>query len=221
MSSTILNGFRKVVRAAFYGVLAVLVALGVSDFWVEQVAESKIYEKVSEVPQMITGLVLGTSKTTRNGGANPYFVYRINAAVQLYKSGKVKYLIVSGDNSRKGYDESTDMKNALIERGVPEDVIYLDYAGFRTLDSVVRCKSIFDQDEFLVISQKFHNERAIYLARYNGLRAIGYCAKDVGNTYGMVVHIREKLARVNAVMDILVNKKPHFGGPKIEICYDH
>jgi SanA protein len=108
------------------------------------------------------GLVLGTSQYLKNGYLNWYFKYRIEATVELYKKGKIDFILVSGDNSHKNYDEPTAFKNELIKRGIPADQIYLDYAGFRTLDSVVRAKEIFGQTSITIISQKFHNERAIY-----------------------------------------------------------
>ena len=139
------------------------------------------------------------------------------AAAELYKAGKVKYIIVSGDNGRVGYDESSDMKQVLISLGVPEFVIYLDYAGFRTLDSVVRCKEVFEQKDIIVVSQKFHNQRAVFLSKVKGLEAIGYNAQDVTFRQGYVVLLREKLARVKAVLDVLVGKGPKFYGPKVAI----
>ena len=100
----------------------------------------------------------------KNGNNNLYFDYRILAAVELYKAGKIKYILISGDNRKKDYNEPEEMKKALIQKGVPAKFIYLDYAGFRTLDSVVRAKEVFGQNQLTIISQRFHNERAIYLA---------------------------------------------------------
>ena len=132
----------------------------------------------------------------------------------LYQAGKISYIVVSGDNSRKTYDEPTQMKADLVLGGVPEEVIFLDYAGFRTWDSVVRIKEIFSQDDFTIISQRFHNERAVYLARRYGLNAVAFNAKDVGK---FKTNFREKLARVKVFVDLLTNKKPRFLGEKIEI----
>jgi len=135
----------------------------------------------------------------------------------LYKAGKISFIVVSGDNSRKTYDEPTQMKADLVLGGVPEEVIFLDYAGFRTWDSVVRIKEIFSQDDFTIISQRFHNERAIYLAQRHGINAVAFNAKDVNKYYGLKTNIREKLARVKVFVDLLTNKKPRFLGEKIEI----
>jgi SanA protein len=162
------------------------------------------------------GLLLGSARYLNNGYGNPYFFNRIEAAVELYKSGKIKYIIVSGDNSRKDYDEPSNMKEELIKRGVPEDVIFLDYAGFRTLDSVVRAKEIFGQDSLIVISQKFHNERAVFIAEKNGIKAYGYNAKDIVHK-DYKTKIREILARNKVFIDLLFNVEPKFYGEKINI----
>ena len=99
------------------------------------------------------GLVLGTAKVLQNGRLNLYFKYRIEATVALYKEGKIEFVLVSGDNSVKGYDEPTDFKDELVKRGIPPEKIFLDYAGFRTLDSVIRAKEIFGQEQITIISQ--------------------------------------------------------------------
>lgn len=175
------------------------------------------FDNTTEVPHNHVGLLLGTSPILRNGNVNLYFKYRIEAAAELYHSGKIRYLLVSGDNGRSEYNEPLEMKNALIAKGIPERVIYLDYAGFRTLDSVIRAKEIFGQDSFVVISQKFHNERAIYLARRYDIKAVGFNASDVPTYNGLKTKAREWLARVKVFVDFAMNKQPKFLGEKIEI----
>ncbi len=174
------------------------------------------YNDVDSIPANKVGLLLGSAK---NLGDRPnyYFVHRIDATAELYKSGKIKYIVASGDNSRKEYDEASDMRDALIEKGVPDSVIYLDYAGFRTLDSVVRMNKIFGQTSFTIISQQFHNERAIYIAKQYGFDVVGYNAKDVGRKAGFKTKKRELFARVKVFVDMLINKQPKFLGEKIEI----
>jgi SanA protein len=137
--------------------------------------------------------------------------------VELYKKSKIKYVIISGDNSKSTYDEPTDMKNELVKRGIPESVIFLDYAGFRTFDSVIRAQKVFSQTEFTVISQQFHNERAIVIARHYGIKAIGYNAKDVTAYNGFKTKVREKFARVKLFLDFIIGNEPKFLGKKIEI----
>ncbi len=178
-------------------------------------AEGKLFSNVEAVPYNKAGLLLGTSKYLPNNRLNYYYVYRIEAAEKLYKAGKIKYIIVSGDNSRKDYNEPETMRGDLIKRGVDSSHIFLDYAGFRTFDSMVRLKEIFGQDSVTVISQPFHNERALYIASREGIVAIGFNAADVGANAGLPVQAREKLARVKVFLDYLFRKKPKFLGEKV------
>lgn len=202
-------------------ILLLITFLGISivltSFWIDHKAKGKTFDSIDEIPKNKVGLVLGTGKYTSNGSINLYYKYRIDAAVTLYNSGKVDYLLISGDNSSKNYDEPTEFKNDLIAQGIPPEKIYLDYAGFRTLDSVVRAKEIFGQNTFTIISQKFHNQRAIYLAKSYGIDAIGYNAKDVMGAYGLKTQLREYLARAKASLDVFFNVEPKFLGKKITI----
>lgn len=184
---------------------------------IENKTEHKTYSSVSDIDYNRVGLVLGTSKYLGNGRLNLFFKYRVEAALELYHNKKIDFILISGDNSRKTYDEPTDFKDALIEGGVPESKIYLDYAGFRTLDSVVRAKKIFGLDKMTVISQKFHNQRAIYLSNYYNVEAIGYNAKDVTGKNGLKVKIREYFARTKVFIDLLFGVKPKFLGKTIQI----
>ncbi len=188
-----------------------------SNYSIEKNAENKTYSDSSEINKNKVGLVLGTAKKLKNGQINLYFQYRIDATVELYKKGKIDFVLVSGDNGNEDYDEPTDFKNELIKRGIPEHKIYLDYAGFRTLDSVVRAKKIFGKKSITIISQKFHNERAIYLAEKNGISAIGFNAKDITGKSGLKTQVREYFARAKVFFDILFGVKPKFLGKKIEI----
>lgn len=184
---------------------------------IENKTEHKTYSSVSDIGYNRVGIVLGTSKYLGNGRLNLFFKYRVEAALELYHNKKIDFILISGDNSRKTYDEPTDFKDALIEGGVPESKIYLDYAGFRTLDSVVRAKKIFGLDKMTVISQKFHNQRAIYLSNYYNVEAIGYNAKDVTGKNGLKVKIREYFARTKVFIDLLFGVKPKFLGKTIQI----
>lgn len=198
-----------------------LVLLGVivwANWRIPNVSKEYIYDSPEQIPSQKTALVLGASKNLRGGYPNPYFTNRINAAKELYDAGKIKAFVLSGDNGRHTYNEPEDMCDALVALGVPDSIIYLDYAGFRTLDSVVRMKEIFDQDSFIVVSQQFHNERAIYLGQQYGLTMYGYNAKDLAlNRISSRTKTREKLARVKVFVDLLVGKKPKYLGDKIEI----
>lgn len=198
--------------------LGVVVTAWLSDIHIAEATSSNHSSDLSEIPPIKTALVPGCSKTLPNGRSNLYFTYRINAASELYSAGLCETFIVSGDNHRKGYDEPSMMKQALIEQGIPAESIYCDYAGFRTLDSVVRAKTIFGQSQLLFVSQRFHNERALYIAENYGIKAFAYNAEDVNRLGGLKTRIREKLARVKTLLDLyLLNTQPKFGGPPVPI----
>ena len=197
-------------------ILMILLIWG-CDWWVRKEAEIHCSSQLRSLEEAPVALVLGCSPML-GMRRNLFFDYRIEAAAQLFKAGKVKALIVSGDNGSKDYDEPTMMKAALMAKGLPESVIYCDYAGFRTLDSVVRASSIFMQPRFIVVSQRFHNERAVFLARRHGLEATGFDARDVSRCTAPKTWLREYLARVQAVLDVtLFQTSPKFAGPPIKI----
>ncbi|WP_353778025.1 ElyC/SanA/YdcF family protein [Winogradskyella sp. 3972H.M.0a.05] len=200
-------------------ILIVLLLLGIyiPNTIVQHQSKGKTYNDISSIPKNKVGLILGAVKIAPSGNINLYYQYRLEAAITLYKAGKIEYILVSGDNGRKDYDEPSDFKNDLIKAGIPEDKIYLDYAGFRTLDSVVRAKEIFGQEQITIISQKFHNERAIYLAGHKGVKAIGFNARDIGGRYGKKTKLRERLARTKAFIDVVFNVQPKYLGEKIVI----
>ena len=195
-------------------VSVLLIALGVfaTFHWVSYKAKGYSYNDTECIPKNKVGLVLGASRLAPSGNINLFYKYRVEAAVALYNAGKIEYILVSGDNSRKDYDEPTDFKKDLIAKGIPAERIFLDYAGFRTLDSIVRAKEIFGQDAITIISQKFHNERAIYIAQHFGIEAVAFNAKDVFKR-----PTREYLARTKANLDLLFNVEPKFLGDKIAI----
>ncbi|MDA0177198.1 YdcF family protein [Mesoflavibacter profundi] len=194
-----------------------LLAVILCNFLISYKAKNKTFDNIENLPTNKVGLVLGAGKITSNGYVNLYYKYRLEAAYLLWKNNKIDKILISGDNSRKDYDEPSTFKSDLIQLGVPETDIYLDYAGFRTLDSVVRAKKIFGLENVTIISQKFHNERAIYLAENFNLNATAFNAKDVSNRYGFKTKIREYLARTKAVIDVIMNKQPKYLGPKVEI----
>jgi SanA protein len=180
-------------------------------------ARLQCYDKIEEIPYNETGLLLGTSNYIGKK-PNYYYVYRINAAVELYQAGKIKNILVSGDNRQHNYNEPLMIKRDLIKRGIPEQAIFLDYAGFRTFDSVIRCKKVFGQNNITIISQRFHNERAIFIANHNEINAVGYNAKELTGRYGLKTRIRERFARIKAVLDVFIlNTQPKFLGEKITI----
>ena len=196
--------------------LALLVCsglIGISNAIVKHYAKGRMYADVSEIPYRKVGLVLGTVPIVQDH-QNLYYRYRMDAAAELYFANKVSYLLLSGDNHISHYNEPESMRQSLIERGVPDSAIYLDCAGFRTFDSMVRAKKVFDQDSVTVVSQQWHDERAIYIAGHYGLDAIAFCAKDytAGRRVYLKNHLREALAKVKVVLDLMFDKQPHFLG---------
>ncbi len=204
--------FSSIIAALF--IILVLVC----DGQVKKKATGNVFSNLNELPENKVGLVLGASRNLPNGNTNLYFRYRIEAAKALIDAGKIQYIIVSGDNHIHEYNEPEDMRQELIALGVPHEIIYLDYAGFRTHDSVIRCKEIFGQQNFTIISQKFHNERAVFIAQSKGLNAVAFNAQDVRVSQGFKTLLREKLARVKLFLDLFIlNTKPKFMGDPVLI----
>lgn len=193
----------------------VMILIGV-DLRVSIAARGRLYDEAALVPPKPVAVVLGTAKYV-DGRRNLFYIRRMRAAAELYRAGKVRGVIVSGDNSRKDYDEPSAMRSDLIQLGVPGEYVTRDYAGFRTFDSVVRAREVFGQRSFVVVSQRFHCERAIYLARCAGTDAVGFTAADVGGRQGLRVRLRETLARTKAVLDVnLLGTRPRYlGKPEV------
>jgi SanA protein len=180
-----------------------------SAFLIEHSTQNYLYDNMELIPERECALVLGANKNGKNG-INEYFHYRMEAASALYFNKKVKKIIVSGDNHRKGYDETTDMAEYLITLGVPDSAIIRDYAGFRTLDSVVRSKKVFNCKSLIIVSQKFHNQRAVFIAHQYKIDAIAFNAQDVSSKTNLT-HIREIGAKFLAILDLFVfNRQPKF-----------
>ena len=189
-----------------------------SNFVVKYSTKNRIFSSITSIPSADVALVLGTSRYTTKGYANLFFKYRIQAAVELYKTGKIKHIIVSGDNSLFEYNEPREMRRALVREGIPIEAITLDYAGFRTLDSVVRCKEVFGQNHFIIISQEFHIARALFIAKKFKINAVGYAAKSPPQQYSFKTNFREFFARTMAIFDLyILNTQPKFLGNREEI----
>ena len=208
---------KPVLRFVYLPIFGSIIFVVLTNNWVQNSSEKLCYSDIKSIPENKVGLLLGTSKTSR-GGVNLFFKYRIEAAASLFKERKIKHIIVSGDNHIANYNEPEEMKSELMKLGVPDSCITLDYAGFRTLDSVVRCEKVFGQTEFTIISQQFHNERALFIANKSGLNCVAFNAKDVPNKYSVKTSIREYFARAKCVLDIyLLHTQPKFLGEKITI----
>lgn len=175
--------------------------------------QDSIYHNINEVPPHDIGLVLGTSKYIGRT-LNTYYSHRIEAAINLYRQKKVQTFLLSGDNAHRSYNEPWTMKRDLLKAGIEDKRIYLDYAGFRTLDSIIRARDIFQADHFLIITQDFHCERALYIAQYHHIDASCLAVPGPLETSGFHVRLREVFARTKAFLDLyILNAKPKFLGP--------
>lgn len=208
---------KKWLKISAFLTLVVVIVTVLNYHYVKRQTAASLFTNTSAIPPQKVGLVLGTSKYLAGGQINLYYRHRITAAQQLFEAGKVQFLLLSGDNGTKEYNEPAQMKEDLVALGIPADRIYLDYAGFRTLDSVVRAKEIFGQKSFICISQPFHAARAIYIGQRHGLDVSGYLAQEVSLAYGYTVLIREYLARMKMQLDLIFGKAPKYLGEKITI----
>jgi len=209
---------RKILKGILFFFLSLFLFMFFCNRWIISSTRSRIYSDVNEIPFNEVGVVPGASKFL-GFHINPYFKYRMEAAAELYHAGKIKHILVTGDNHADWYDEPTDMKNYLITLGVPENCITLDFAGFRTFDSMVRAKKIFGLNKFTIISQEFHNQRALFICHHYGIDAVAFNAKDP--FIGPASNTREYLAKTKAVLDIyLLFTQPKFLGEEesIKVC---
>ena len=212
---------RKLIGTGFVCVLLCATFVVCCNITVKSNAKGLLYNDVQTIPHRKVGLLLGTTPYTVQGILNRYYSNRIEAAAELYFANKISYILISGDNHRHGYNEPEEMRQSLMAKGVPDSVIFLDYAGFRTYDSMVRAAKVFGEDSVTVISQYWHNERAIYIAKHNHLKrfdAIAYNAKDVSYRKSYLKnHGREAAAKAKAVIDVIVHKQAHFLGDPMPI----
>ena len=213
----LLRWMKRLSVLCFFVAVSFFIFVWYTNFAATQAGRGVLYDDVENVPHRRAGLVFGCSEKlgTRD---NLYFKYRIEAAAELWKAGKVDCLIVSGDNREKYYNEPVAMRKALVEAGVPFRKIACDYAGLRTLDSVVRAQKIFGLDEVTLISQKFQNERAAYIAKANGMDVVGYNAQDVDGYAARKTEDREVFARVKMWLDVnVINKQPRHLGDRVAL----
>ncbi|MEQ9403783.1 MAG: ElyC/SanA/YdcF family protein [Cyclobacteriaceae bacterium] len=207
---------KKIIKLFTWSAVSVVLFILITNIWVVSSTADNIYSE-EDIPGNKVALVLGTSKRTIDGSPNRFFVERMSAAAALYGKDKVRHLLVSGDNSSKYYNEPRDMLNALGDLNIPDKDITMDFAGFRTLDSVVRSKEVFGQDSITIVTQQFHCYRSLFIANKFGIKAIAYSA-DKDQSIGLSLAFREILARSFAVADLYIfQRKPKFLGEEIEL----
>ncbi|MEQ9467955.1 MAG: ElyC/SanA/YdcF family protein [Ekhidna sp.] len=187
-----------------------------TNIWVVQSTKGFIYNVVNS-PVNDVALILGTSKRTIDGNPNRFFMERMETAAMLHSSEKIKHILVSGDNRTRYYNEPRDMLQALGDLDIPEEDISLDFAGLRTLDSVVRCKEVFGQNRVTIVTQEFHCYRSLFIANYFNMEAVAVSADD-GGPIGNMLALREVLARTMAVLDLYVfQRKPKYLGEEVTL----
>lgn len=192
--------------------------VGFVNWWLPRATAPHIIRNRAQLPNHEVALVLGTSPKLRSGRPNPFFEGRMTTAAELYREGKVRHLLVSGDNGRRTYDEPTAMRDALIKRGVPAEAITLDFAGFRTLDSMARAKAVFGLQRFTIVTDDFHQPRAVFLARSLGLDVVGFPSQHVPFHWSKKTRSREIGSRVKACLDVyLLRTQPKLYGPPVTI----
>lgn len=210
---------KKTLKYLFIVIIIITATVFLLNYWITSKTRSYIYHNYEDIPHHSIGLVLGTSKYIKGGGINAFYKNRIDGAIQLYQLGKVDYLLLSGDNALFSYNEPITMRKDLLKAGIPDSAIVLDYAGFRTLDSVIRANKVFDANNFTIITQQFHCERALFIAQYQGIDATCFAVPTPNNI--QVVKIRELFARISALIDLyILDKEPKFLGPLLPIIPD-
>lgn len=208
---------RKFKRLVYVTLIILTVFTIWANYSITSFSNQYITSDIHKVKKHKVALLLGTSKYRKNGKKNDYFFNRIEAVKLLYFKNKIEHVLISGDNSSKSYNEPEDMKKELIKVGIPEDKIHLDFAGFSTIESVIRANKVFGLNSFIVVSQKFHNQRAVYLARENNIQAYGFNAKDVDAYWGIKTKIREVFAKNKVFLDLKFGTTPTYLGEKVVI----
>ncbi len=210
--------YRRVARRILPYLIGFIAGVAIIDQWVWWSTRDQMYSRVEDVPHHKVGILLGTSRYFMpEHTLNLFYVYRIKAAVALFNAGRIDYILVSGDNRKKAYNEPRMMLSDLLKCGIPRERIVLDYAGFRTYDSMLRCRDVFGEKEVVVISQPFHNARALFIANRCGMSAVAFNAHDVQAAKRVKNFFREKGARVKMLLDLMFGKEPAIGGTRVVI----
>ena len=216
--SFVVRVFRgKWVRWSLVLLLLLMIVITVGEKRILDHSRERLTGDISVLRHNEVGVVFGTAAGSRGGARNKFFVNRINAAAAIYHAGKVDHLLLSGDNGTLSYNEPMAMRKALMAAGVDSTDITLDFAGFSTFDTVVRAKKVFGLDHYTVISQRFQNERALWIARAFGVDAIGFDAAAVTEYGSAYTWLRERGARIKMWIDLFIGKEPHFLGDPVTI----
>jgi SanA protein len=209
---------RAIRRWLLIGAGAGVLLVVLSNRWVINSSDAYIYDTWSLLPETDVGIVLGTSTFTRDGKPNPHFAGRIHAAVELYQIGKIKKIVVSGANPDTTYNEPRKMWQELTKQGIPSADIRMDFAGFRTLDSIVRAQAVFGLSRATIITQRYHAYRAVFIGKKLGMEVVAYAAPGQEPGFDVRLTVREWLARFRVVLDMfLLQTEPKFLGDPVNV----
>lgn len=206
--------------ARYFVTFAIAMALGILSInYIEiRSSENAIFKDINAASSCQTAIIFGAK--AKDGKMSPMFEDRVISALDLYKANKIEKILVSGDHGRKGYDEVNVAKDYLALNGVNADDIFTDYAGFDTYDTLYRAKEVFGVESAILVTQKYHLYRAIYIAKSLDMKATGY-ASDLHIYPGSVIfNLREVFARIKAYFDVMLKSKPKYLGDKIPIMSD-
>jgi len=196
--------FKKMLPSIFIIMSIGFLIVFISDYWVTVQTQPRLYDNINNLPNKEIGLVLGTRKMLNDGQINVYFSARIETAAKLIKHNKIKKLLLSGARIDDNYDELREMYGDLLKLGILPEQMMVDNNGFHTIDSIINAKNVFKINDFVVISQGFHNQRALFIADYYGLQAIGFNAADPIWSGRLKTTFREYFARVRVFIDLLI-----------------
>lgn len=206
--------WRKLLLCLEVGLIACMAMQG-AKLLVRNASEAFISPELSAFEPRYTGIILGCRVNGEE--VSGCLEERLERGLALYKGGQVQRLLVTGDHGHAAYDEVNAMKDWLLVRGVPAEHVFMDHAGFDTYDSMWRAREVFAVGDAVVVSQAFHLPRAVYLARSLGIDAVGSSADPDQGSVCRGSSIREPLARLKAVLNVLTNAAPHHAGPPIPI----
>jgi SanA protein len=198
---------------------AMAMAAGIN-FYMIIASRTKVARSTAQAPNAQVAIVLG-ARVFENGVLSDVVADRVDTAIELYRLGKVKKLLLTGDHGQTTYDEVNAMRRYVLSNGIPSQDIFLDHAGFSTFDSMYRARDVFKVKDALVVTQRFHLARSVYTANSLGVNATGIPADRHIYAKAMIFDIREALARIKAFSQIHITRaKPKFLGPKIPITGD-
>jgi SanA protein len=214
------GGGRVLITALVSLVVLVVGAMVAAWWWLDSASEPFAADRPETAQTAEVALVLGAAPFLDDGRPNRFFEHRLDAAADLHRAGKVKFLLVSGDSVHPSYDETTAMKRGLVKRGVPAEVVYRDPAGVRTLDSVLRARDLYGMRRMVIVSQDFHVRRAVWLAREHGIEAFGLDAQGVSPFDALDSWARQFPSALKAVLDIWTGSVARYRGKPVRIGVD-